>query len=407
MKKKITITIWAILICLPAFSQIDKDSLITNFESNTLTETDTIVIIDSALIKRQEYIRDSLLARELFVQDSLHRRKLILDSVRFLQQELPRLLEAAIKASNEEIIISIDKVDIIGDSILSDFTYRVLSPKISKPYAPWRSTIGVSKPAFKLKIDSLNKVVTYIRIAKQSYKYSYRNGKNIVKLTRKSSIIKKTNGTFYKLPIDSIFFDTQGRVKKIKQYIHYFEATKSYQRGASLGIDITNIKEFEYFPDGVLSKYKITTYCNRWSGMKANQKCHEVTYSISRKGRIFTIVEKNKPVNKFSDGTFVYEFDNNFDLKSMEFISAAKELSKKCFVELNKDGYVSRYLYKNNGIINKTLLINYNNKPGAKYKYETITCQFEKDRICYYQKNNRTGKSRKRNRMTLKWSEWK
>ena len=409
MLRIIIVIFFAALSCSQVLAQFEPDTTKTdeNQDPDLMIENDTIHTIDSALILRQQFIRDSLIAREKFVKDSLIRRKVILDSVTFLQHELPKLVKAALKSVNEEIIISTDKVDIIGDSALSDFTYRVLSQKIEKPYAPWRTTINFSDESFNFKIDTINNKITSVRFPEINYSLKYDRGKRIVRMDGRSTILRKRIGNFYKYPIDSVFFNRDGKVKKIKKYIHYYKATADYKKGASLAVDIVQIKEFEYFPDGVLSKYHIISYCDRFGGKKENQECQNVTYSISREGRKFKVLRKNKPENVYTDGTFTFEFDENFDMKYMEFIGRDKTLNRKCFVELNEDGYVKRYLYKKNGIIYRTLLINYNHEPNADYKVETITCHFEDDGISYFQKNNRTGKKRSRDRLTMKWSPWK
>ncbi len=416
MLRKLTFTFLGIFSFLAVNAQFNPDSL----QTDTVIIGDTIsTAVDSAFIKRQEFIRDSILAREKFVKDSilarekfvrdsLYKRKLIRDSVSFLKKELPRLLEAILKSEKEDIIMSVQDVKIIGDSMLGDFTYRILAQNLSLPYAPWRPTIDLSGKNITVKVDTINKVVSYFKMAKKRYKFTYKPNDKIVRVQGNSSIITKKSKNYYKVPIDSIFFDANNRVKSIKSYIHYFEADKNYKKGASLYIDIIRIKKFEYFPDGVLSNNQVITYCDRWGGITPNKQCHKVTYAISREDRKFIIKESNEPHNQFSDGTFTYEFDTNFDLVKMKFKGNDKARDRICFVELNEDRNVSRYLYKKGSdFINRTLVIEYNNDPKANYKYETITCHFEKDRVCYFQRNNRTGKSRKRDRLTLKWTPWR
>jgi hypothetical protein len=75
-------------------------------------------------------------------------------------------------------------------------------------------------------------------------------------------------------------------------------------------------------------------------------------------------------------------------------------------IELNKDGNVSCYIDKSGDLILQSLCMIYHD-PQAKIPLETITTTFEKDGISYYQKNNTTGKSRTRDRMTLEWNPWK
>ncbi len=415
MLQKVILILMGLFCFTQLSAQIEQDTTKTN--ETTIVSDSINVVIDSAYIKRQEFIRDSLIAREnfvrdsliareKFVKDSLYRRKLILDSVTFLQQEVPRLVEAALRTINEEIIISTGKVNIIGDSMLSDFKYTVLSEKIEKPYAPWRLAIELSGSSFKVKVDTINKEVTSLRFPETYYSFDYDSDKKIVRMDGRSTIITKKIGNFYKYPIDSVFFDRRGRVDKIKKYIHYYKASQDYKRGSSLAVDIIQIREFNYFSDGVLSNYSVLTYCDRF-GKKPNQECHKVTYSITREGPKFIIVRKNEPENVYSDGTFTFEFDSNWDMKFMEFVCRDKKLNRKCFIELNEDRNVSRYLYEKDGIINRTILMDYNDSPNAKHKVEITICYFEDDAICYFQKNVTTGKSRERDKLTMKWGPWK
>ncbi len=400
MKRKIILIFLVLLSFSQLFAQIDQDTSknIGNQNPDLIVNSDTaIVAFDSTLI----------IAREKFVRDSLYHRQLIVDSLIFLKKELPNLIEAAIRSTNEEIIIYTDKVNMIGDSTLNNFTYRVLSQKLDEPYAPWRTAIKLSGSSFRLKIDTVNNKVLSVQTPEINYSFIYNSDKRIIRMEGPSTILKKNTGNYYKIPIDSAFFDREGRVKQLKKYVHYFKATEKYQKGASLYIDITQIKEFEYFPDGVLSGYKLINYCDRWGGIKINEVCNKVSYSVTRQGRTYSVLRKNEPENTYTDGTFIFELDNNFDLKSMEFISRDKNLSRKCIIELNEDRNVSRYLYEKEGKIKKTILVNYNNSPDAKYKVETIDCIFEDDGISYFQKNNTTGKSRTRDKLTMKWSPWK
>ncbi len=416
MQQKIILLLFSLFYFTQAFAQIEIDTTkkAENPEQKLIIQTDTLIqsdtsliVIDSAYIKRQEFIRDSLIAREKFIKDSLYRRKLILDSVRFLKLNLPKLIEAAVKSYEEEIIIYTEPIYIIGDSSLSNYIYRTLSQKIDKAYTPWKTVIKLSGNSFKIKVDTTNHKILYIGIPKISYALNYKNNKNVVVLTGRAGILRKASGNLYKVPIDSVFFDNSGRVKAVKKYERYYQANKNYQKGALLYTDIYTIKEYDYFSDGVLSNYKVINYCGRSTGKEKNEVCHTTTYSITREGNKFTVEKRNIPENVYSDGTYIFEFDENFDLKSMEFNNLVKSINRNCIVELNKEGNVSRYLYKKDGWVNKTLLINYNNNPDAKHKVERIACFFEDDGISYYQKNITTGKSRTRDKLTMKWSEWK
>lgn len=405
MLRKIIIIALGILSFSTAFAQINQD---TTQNTKLIIQNDSnAVFSDSALIAEQHRM-DSIAQREKFVKDSLYRRAQILDSVVFLKKELPRLIDAAIKTVNEEIIVYTDPVNIIGDSALSDFTYRILSQKIEDPYSPWRVNIQLKGKSFRIKTDTIKKEIISVRSPEISYSFDYDQNRRIVRMNGQSTILRKNSGNYYKYPIDSVFFDRNGRVKMIKKYVHYFEADDKYKKGASLYIDLEQIKEFDYFSDGALSNYRLINYCDRWVGGKSPAEvCLKVNYSITREGNKFTVIRKNEPENTFSDGTFIFEFDDNFDLKHMEFTNANKSLSRKCIVELNADKNVSRYLYEKDGIINRTLLMNYNNKPNAKNKVEIVECFFEDDGISYFQKNLTTHKSRSRNKLTMEWSPWK
>ncbi len=421
MLRNMIIILIELLSFVQVFAQINQDTIKKNENQNPIliiekdsvgTPTDSASIkrqefIRDSLIAREDFIRDSLIAREKFIKDSLYHRKLILDSVSFLKQNLPMLIDAAIKSTSEEIIIYTKPVYILGDSMLSDYTYIILAQKIDAPYAPWKSVINLSGNLFKIKTDTINKQITYLKTPQINTSFTYGNNENIVVMKGRSTIIRKERGNIYKVPIDSVFFDNRGRVIKVKKYLSVYQATKNYQKGTLLYTDIQKVKEFKYFPDGVLSNYKLISYCGRSTGKEKNEVCHTVNYSITKEGRKFTIVKKNEPENVYSDGTFVYEFDNNFDLKKMDFNNSNNSLNRNCIVELNDKGYVSRYLYRKNGIIYKTLVINYNDKPEAKDKVEIMAYFFEDDGISYFQKNLNTGKSRKRDKLTMKWGPWK
>ena len=435
MLRKIIIVFLSILSFSQAFAQVNPDStkkaenqnpviIILNDSTKTFSDTTQIndqTITDSlaareqfirdSIFAREQFIRDSLLAREQFVKDSLYHRKLILDSVTFLKQNLPQLVDAALRLINEEIIIFTKPVYIIGDSTLSDFKYVVLAQKTDDPYAPWRKTVELSGNSFKVKVDTINKKIISIRTPEINYSFDYDDVKKVIRINGRSTVTRKHDGyvykNYYKTPIDSVFFDSKGRVIKIKKYTQYFEATEKFKKGGFLFTDLELVKEFRYFPDGILSMYRERNYCGRWSGKEKNELCHTVTYTITRQGQKFIVQKKHEPKNNFSDATIIFEFDNHFDMKSIEFKNSAKALSKKCIIELNEDRNVSRYLYEKDGKINRTILIHYNDNPNAKYKVEKIVCYFEDDGISYYQKNVTTGKSRRRDKLTLEWSPWK
>jgi hypothetical protein len=204
-----------------------------------------------------------------------------------------------------------------------------------------------------------------------------------------------------------VFFDRLGRVSKIKQYIQFYQVTGNYKRGAPLFIHLSKVKQFEYTADNRMTKYRIISFCDRWSAQDENKVCNIVTYTLNIQGKTYILTLQNDPVNEYADGTFTYEFDNQYNLKSVSFNNTKNSENWKTYIELNEAGNVSRYVYQTKGVEHKTLLVNYYlDDPKAKHKVETITCIFEDDGVSYYQKNNTTGKSRVRDRLTGEWGPW-
>jgi hypothetical protein len=220
--------------------------------------------------------------------------------------------------------------------------------------------------------------------------------------------LSKRTGKLYKEPIDSVFFNRQGRVAKVKKYYQFYELVNNFQRGKKMFLHLAFVKQFEYNPYGEMTKYEVTKFCDRWQSQAPKKVCNIITYTITPGGNIYKIARKNNPPNEFSDGVFTYEFSSGNTLSAVSFRNFKETEDWKTIIEVNEAGNVSRYLYMNKNAVNKTLLVNYFlDDPNAKHKVETITCSFEDDGISYYQQNNTTGKSRVRDKMTLEWSEWR
>ncbi len=207
MQRRIIFILWGLLSFSQVFAQINQDTIKNSENQNPnliIQNNTTSVPYDSMFI----------IAREKFVQDSLYRRKQIVDSLTFLKQELPKLIGAAIKSNNEEIVLYTDQVNIIGDSTLSNFTYRLLLQNLDQPYSPWRSAIKLSGISLKLKMDTVNKKISSLRSPEINYSFTYSPDKKIVRMEGPSTILKKSNANYYKFPIDSVFFDHNGRVRR-------------------------------------------------------------------------------------------------------------------------------------------------------------------------------------------------
>ncbi len=429
--QKVFLILFGLLLFSQLIAQNTPDSLRVRYyyRPSSAKQQDSIAIPDSQYVRQQfvhdsiearlefirdsiqarlKFIQDSIIAREKFVRDSIQRRKRILDSVTFLQAELPRLIDASIKTVKEDVIIYTSKVIIIGDSILSNYRFNIVPFDISKPFTPWKSTINLSTNPIKFTVDTIKRKITSIQAPFFNCTYMYGHNRNILRINEQGIIVQNSMGKLYKAPIDSVFFDRFGRITKIKRYNQFYKLVNNYQKGAPLYLHLSQVKQFEYNSANEMTKYHVVNFCELRSGQTENKVCNIVTYTINAQGRTYAITRHNDPVNEFSDGVFTVEFDYKYDPKSLSFVNKKNTENWKCFVELNEAGNVSSYVYQTNGVVERTLLVNYYlDDPHAKHKVETITCTFEDDNISYFQKNNTTGKSRTRDRLTLEWGPWR
>jgi hypothetical protein len=379
--------------------EIEKDSVTQDSIDARLK------FIEDSIHIRLQFIQDSILARELFVRDSIQRRQRMRDSVLFLHAQFPRLLEASLKTFSDDIIVSTGKIDIIGDSTLTDFTSINLPFTIDQPYTPWKSTINLSNNPIKFTVDTIKKKITSLQSSKYTCSFVYGRNANVLRIEGKSSIANTRNGKLFKVPIDSVFFNSQGRVTKVKRYIHFHQATANYRKGAPLFLYLEQVKQFEYANNN-LAKYQNIKFCKRERTSDPKKVCNIFTCSVAQQGNKYILSRQSDPANAYADGTFTYEFEQEDLLKSISFKNVKNTENWTTYIEVNEEGNVSRYIYKNKGAVHKTLLVNYN-IPGSKYKVETITCIFEDDGVSYYQVNNATGKNRSRDKLTMEWGPWR
>ena len=383
----------------------------------SIEKQDTIVLSDSLLQREQfirdsvearlKFIQDSLVAREKFVRDSIQRRQRILDSLTILKRELPLLITATIKTITEQLIIHHTPINIVGDSTLSDFTYYIAPFSLSEPFTPWKSTLNLSDNPVKIQTNALTHQITAIKASFFNCKYNYNVKNNLLVINEQEIVMSNRSGDFYKVPLDSVFFDRLGRIVKIKKYIQFHQLANNYQKGAFLFIHLSQVKQYGYNSANLLTTYQEINFCDRWKITEPVKVCNILDYNISNRGKIYSVAKKNDPSNDFSDGTYVIEFDNDYNPKSQSFNNSRNTENWKCFIEMNESGNVSRYVYQRKGKVNETLLVNYYlDDPQAKNKVETISCYFDDDGISYRQLNNTTGKSRERDRLTLEWGPW-
>lgn len=390
------------------------DTLITPklYKPNKPVQNDSIPVKDSLAEKhrqdsiefRMQFVRDSILEREKFIRDSIIRRQVIKDSVTFLKNELDGILEPYFRTIEEDIILNCKKISIVGDSVLGDFTGVVLPFGISGPYTPWKIVSPLSGESVKIVTDKDKKMIS---INTPRIKASFVRNKNILIIQELPSIRKGSTGNFYKIPIDSVFFEGNNRIVKIKRYEQYYSLLNNNQRGAPLSIHLKQIKQFEYGQGNEINHFQVIRFCEQSNTQTGNKVCSIQDYSLNKQEGTYFLTRKNNPSNYFSDGTFKYIFGDNENLKSISFSNTAKTENWERVIEVNDKGYVSCYFDKKAGVIIQSLCMIYHTDPKAKYSVETITTTFEKDGISYYQKNNSTGLIRTRDKLTLEWGPWR
>jgi hypothetical protein len=387
-------------------SKENADTLTGNYiENQDSINAQRQHILDS-IAARQKYIADSILKRELFVRDSLIRRKQIIDSLNFLRKELPQLLSLSANTISDDIILLSDKIKIVGDSTLTNYSYIILPNRFNEAYTPWKAEINLSDNPPKFEINTKAGLIQSIQAPGIEDRYTYTSDRKIIKVTRQGMFASKYSKKYYKAPIDSVFFNNSGQILKIKRYYQVYEATDNFQKGAWLFNYLWQVKQYNY--TGLnLTNYELIKFCDRWMKSDPEKVCTITKYNIQKQEFSYIVSRTNDPVNAYSDGIYNYEFDNLANLRSVTFRNTAGTENWKTFIELNEDGYVSRYVYQEKGIVNRTLLVNYYlNNPKAKHKFETVTCTFEDDGISYYQINNTTGKKRVRDHFTGEWGSW-
>ncbi len=416
--RKIGLWVAGLLVIIQLNAQNNPDSLRIKYlyRPQESEQKDTVYRCDSMLIREQfirdsiaarlQFIQDSIIAREKFVRDSIARRQRIMDSLTFLKTELPVLFDATVKTITEQLVIHNSGIGIAGDSMLTDYTYEIVPFGLSQPFTPWKSTINLSTNPVTITVNNTRKKIKGIKAPFFNCTYEKRPGMLVIR--EQGIIVNNHSGNFYKDPVDTVFYDKTGRILKIKRYAHFYQVTGNYQKGASLFVHLTQVRQFEYGSANVPAMFQEVNFCERWSSAGESKVCNIITYEISRQGNTYTLIKQNNPANGYSDGTYVVEYNSVFDPVSQSFENKSKTESWKCFVELNEAGNVSRYVYQKKGVVNETLLVNYFlDDPSAKHKVETITCFFEPDGISYRQVNNTTGQRRDRDKLTMEWSPWR
>jgi hypothetical protein len=361
-----------------------------------------------SLAMRLQFVRDSLVAREQFIRDSVQRRQRRMDSLVFLQRELPVLLDAYFKTVKEDIIVRYYKINIAGDSVLNDFGYLILPFNLTQPFTPWKVSLSLAGKTVRIIVDSTIQKITSVQAPFMKCTFAYGNRNTVMIINELSAIQNDRSGQFYKTPFDSVFLDGLNRVVKIKRYIQLYSVVNKTRRGVPLFLNLSQVKQFEYAPDGRIRRCQVVSFCDRWKAYEAAKVCSIVTWDFSFQNNIYRLTRHNDPANTYSDGTFTFEFDEKENLKGLSFQNLALTENWRRMVELNEDGNVNCYVdWKNEKVCQSLCMIYHLKDPGVKYPVETITTTYEEDGVSYFQKNNTTGLSRVRDKMTMEWAPWK
>jgi hypothetical protein len=380
-----------------------------NSEMPEKQEPDTIInnnigLTDSLKI---QHIQDSILARQLFIHDSILKHQKIVDSLNFLKTNLPKLLEAGLWSQTDFIIVDNSTIENIGDSTLSNYSYVILPLSFNQPFVPWVNSVPLSANILKVEYKGSKGMISLIKAPKINWSFQFAQASNVLVINEQSIVASKNGKNYYKQLFDSVFYNSKGKIIKIKKYANFFQSNASYQKGSFLFTHLYEVKQFGYNNNNTLNYYEVASFCDRWNITDITKVCTVVKYNIEYQNNIYSIIKMNDPANEYSDGKFMYEFDNAHNLKFVSFNNLKNTENWKTIIELNDKGHVSRYVYQVKGKVNNTLIFNYFlDDPKAKNRYEAISCTFEDDGISYYQKNLTTGKIRIRDHFTAEWGPW-
>ena len=389
------------LKCIISYGQNETDTL----KMRNIYQPHLQINQDS-INARLKFVQDSIRARQQFVRDSILRRKQILDSLTFLKGELQPVLEAIYWTIKEDIVSHADKIAIIGDSVLGDYVYHFLPLGVAGPYAPWKGSLSLNAKQMHFNIDKKTKKISTIQSPSLKSSLNYANQGTVLIIQEANAIQSNSLGKFYKIPIDSVFYDRNKRIVKIKRYMQFYTLVNNSQKGALLFTNRWQVKQYQYSTNNQIIQYEQVKFCDRYKAYDPNEVCCIITYAVAKQGYNYMISRRNNPANEFSDGTFTLEYDENGNIKGISFKNFKNTGDWQRLVELNKEGNVNCYTDKSQGVKLNTTCMIYHNEPNAKYPVEIIFTTFDKDGVSNLEKNNTTGKKRIRDKMTLEWSPW-
>jgi hypothetical protein len=397
---KTTLMVFLSFLCFTGFSQIENDT------------THAINIYQPPIHKdsveaRQKFVLDSIHTREQFVKDSIQHKKQILDSVTFLQKSLQPFLEAIAWTMNEDLISHSGKIPIIGDTMLGNFIYNQLPLVLSGPFCPWKVTLRLTPKNIRYTVDQKTNKISSFQLSFLKCILNETIEGSIISMQEDYMLQNNSLGSFFRVPVDSVFYDRNHRIVKIKRYILFYKLLNNNRKGELLFTNQTQVKQYQYSIENEVSQLELVKFCDRYKYYEKNTVCSIVKYIISRDGNHYSITRRNNPPNEYSDGSFAFDIDADQNIRSLSFKNLANTQSWQQFVNLNKSGNVDCYINKSGGVTFSTLCMVYHPETNAKYPVEIIKTTFEKDGIDYTQTNLTTDKTRIRNRMTLEWGEWK
>jgi uncharacterized membrane protein (UPF0127 family) len=390
------------LICFSGYGQNEADTVkaLNTYQPYRQLKEDTI---DT----REKFLQDSILARDQFVRDSILQKQRILDSLTLIQGELKPLLDAIQWTMKEDIISHSDNIDIEGDTGLGDYVYYKFPLSLSEPYTPWKGSISLNAKTFSLKIDQATRKISSIQSPSLRCNLNYAN-QGMVLIIQEAYVIQNHSiGQFFRNPIDSVFFDRNKRIVKIKRYVQFYKLVNSNRRGEFLFTKLLQVKQYQYVANNQMAQYELVKFCDSYKDYEPDKVCYKIKYSVTKQENNYVITRNSTPENAYSDGTFTLEYDENGTIKCLSFKNLANTQNWQRLVDLNKEGNVNCYTDKVDGVPFNALCMVYHKERDAKYPVEMINTIYEKDGISYLQKNLTTEKVRVRDRLTLEWGPWK
>lgn len=382
------------LISLSA--QIDNNKYL--FRPSLISDTPKSIYDDSIKTELQT-LKDSLNREQLRI-DSIKRITKIKDSINLLKNKLQFILECYFKTNHENIPISNVTILTSADTAILKAEYFLLPFNLNQPYKPWKYELNLLNNNFKITYDDDYQI---IKINSNVINIDIGYHKNIVVIKDMHSILNNKYGSYYKVPVDSVFLDNNKKIIKIKKYVHFYKLIKNSEKGDYLFTNTIYIKQFFYNQVNNLSKIQVVNFSDRWYNYENQKITSIINYEIFKNNNIYILSRKSDPENNYADGKYTYEFDQSINLVKVDYTNEFTSENWHKEIELNNEGFVHCYYDYIKNKLKQSLCILYN---YSKNTYETITTVFEDDGISYFQRNNTTGKIRRRNRLTLEWGPW-